>query len=60
MADRERRDPVWRATGDVGERAARTARRLWPITAIAPLVLALPTYHVRHQMLTAFGDIRGA
>ena len=37
-------------------RAARAARRLWPVVAVLGIVLAWPTYHVRHQMLTAFGD----
>lgn len=47
---------AWRGTDALGRRAARTARRLWFATALLPLVLAWPTYHVRHQMLTAFGD----
>ena len=47
---------AWRATGDSAARAARTARRLWPVTAVAPLILAWPTYHERHKMLTTFGD----
>lgn len=47
---------AWRATGDFSRRAGVGARRLWPVTLIAPLVLAWPTYHERHQMLTAFGD----
>jgi cytochrome d ubiquinol oxidase subunit II len=47
---------AWRGTGDLRARGALLARRLWPVTLLAPLVLAWPTYHVRHQMLTAFGD----
>lgn len=47
---------AWRATGEFATRAARAARRLWWVALIAPLVLAWPTYHVRHQMLTTFGD----
>jgi cytochrome bd ubiquinol oxidase subunit II len=47
---------AWRATGDFAARAARAARRLWPAVAVLAVVLAWPTYHVRHQMLTAFGD----
>lgn len=47
---------AWRATGELRARAALLARRLWPVTLLAPLVLAWPTYTVRHQMLTAFGD----
>jgi cytochrome d ubiquinol oxidase subunit II len=47
---------AWRATDQLQERAALTARRLWPVTLILPPLLAWPTYHVRHQMLTAFGD----
>jgi len=47
---------AWRADGDFQARAARTARRLWPLIAVLGLVLAWPTYHVRHQMLNAFGD----
>jgi cytochrome d ubiquinol oxidase subunit II len=47
---------AWRADGDFAARAARAARRLWPVVAVLGIVLAWPTYHVRHQMLTAFGD----
>jgi cytochrome d ubiquinol oxidase subunit II len=47
---------AWRLGGDFGRRAARTARRLWLAEVLLVMVLAWPTYHVRHQMLTAFGD----
>ncbi|MGZ4264595.1 MAG: cytochrome d ubiquinol oxidase subunit II, partial [Solirubrobacteraceae bacterium] len=47
---------AWRATGAFAARAARTARRLWAVEAFGVVALAWPTYHVRHQMLTAFGD----
>ncbi|MBV8710615.1 MAG: cytochrome d ubiquinol oxidase subunit II, partial [Solirubrobacterales bacterium] len=47
---------AWRTTGDLRARAALLARRLWPVTLLGPLVLAWPTYHERHQMLTTFGD----
>lgn len=47
---------AWRATGAFAARAARTARRLWAVEAVGVVALAWPTYHVRHQMLTAFGD----
>lgn len=47
---------AWRGTGDLRARAVRYARRLWPVTLLGPLVLAWPTYHERHQMLTTFGD----
>ncbi|MBV9367198.1 MAG: cytochrome d ubiquinol oxidase subunit II [Solirubrobacterales bacterium] len=47
---------AWRTAGDLRARAALLARRLWPVTLLGPLVLAWPTYHERHQMLTTFGD----
>jgi cytochrome bd ubiquinol oxidase subunit II len=47
---------AWRATGEFQARAARTARRLWVAEAVLVVVLAWPTYHVRHSMLTTFGD----
>jgi cytochrome d ubiquinol oxidase subunit II len=47
---------AWRATDDLQARAARTARLLWFAEVALPLVLAWPTYHVRHEMLTTFGD----
>lgn len=47
---------AWRASGQFAARAATTARRLWPATVILAFALAWPTYHVRHQMLTTFGD----
>jgi cytochrome bd ubiquinol oxidase subunit II len=47
---------AWRATDDLQQRAATAARRLWPVTLIVPPLLAWPTYHVRHKMLTTFGD----
>jgi cytochrome bd ubiquinol oxidase subunit II len=47
---------AWRGTGAMVGRAARTARRLWFAEAVLVVVLAWPTYHVRHTMLTTFGD----
>ncbi len=47
---------AWRATDELQRRAATVARRLWPVVLILPPILAWPTYHVRHQMLTTFGD----
>jgi cytochrome d ubiquinol oxidase subunit II len=47
---------AWRASGEFRARAATVARRLLPVEAILVLVLAWPTYHVRHSMLTTFGD----
>jgi cytochrome d ubiquinol oxidase subunit II len=47
---------AWRATDRLQERTATTARRLWPVTLVVPPLLGWPTYHVRHQMLTTFGD----
>jgi cytochrome d ubiquinol oxidase subunit II len=47
---------AWRATGDLQARAGLTARRLWFVELVLGVVLAWPTYHVRHSMLTTFGD----
>jgi cytochrome d ubiquinol oxidase subunit II len=47
---------AWRATDALQSRAAAVARRLWAVTLVLPPILAWPTYHVRHQMLTTFGD----
>jgi cytochrome d ubiquinol oxidase subunit II len=47
---------AWRGTGELRARAAAAARRLWLAEVVLAVVLAWPTYHVRHQMLTAFGD----
>src|SRR3954452_4764599 len=47
---------AWRGGGALSARAARTARRLWPVQALGVVLLAWPTYHVRHSMLTTFGD----
>jgi cytochrome d ubiquinol oxidase subunit II len=47
---------AWRADGEFGSRAARTARRLLLVEVVGVVVLAWPTYHVRHSMITAFGD----
>lgn len=47
---------AWRASGDFEDRAARLARRMWWVLLIGPAALAWPTYHVRHAMLTTFGD----
>jgi cytochrome bd ubiquinol oxidase subunit II len=47
---------AWRADGDFRARAVRAGARLWPVVAVGGLVLAWPTYHERHRMLTAFGD----
>jgi cytochrome bd ubiquinol oxidase subunit II len=47
---------AWRASGEFAARAARAARRLWPLTLLAPVTLAWPTYHERHHMIDVFGD----
>lgn len=47
---------AWRAADAFAARAAAAARRLLPVTVLLVLALAWPTYHVRHHMLTAFGD----
>jgi cytochrome d ubiquinol oxidase subunit II len=47
---------AWRAGGDFGARAAALARRLLVLEVVLALVLAWPTYHVRHSMITTFGD----
>jgi cytochrome d ubiquinol oxidase subunit II len=45
-----------RATGALAQRARRYARRLWSGELVLVAGLAAPTYGVRSQMLTAFGD----
>jgi cytochrome d ubiquinol oxidase subunit II len=45
-----------RVAGALGERAARLARRLWWGELVLAAALAWPTYHVRNQMITTFGD----
>jgi cytochrome bd ubiquinol oxidase subunit II len=47
---------AWRASGDLAARAATTARRLLIAEVVLVVALAWPTYHVRHSMLTTFGD----
>jgi cytochrome d ubiquinol oxidase subunit II len=47
---------AWRGTGELRRRAAAMARRLAPVTVVLAAALAWPTYHVRHQMITSFGD----
>jgi cytochrome d ubiquinol oxidase subunit II len=44
-----------RASGELGERARKLARRLVPAQVIAGLAMVGPTYAVRHHMLTVFG-----
>jgi cytochrome bd ubiquinol oxidase subunit II len=46
---------AWRASGEFAARAATAARRLLVLEVLG-IVLAWPTYHVRHSMLTTFGD----
>jgi cytochrome bd ubiquinol oxidase subunit II len=43
-------------TGDPARRARAWARRLWWGELVLVLGLTWPTYHVRHAMVTAFGD----
>jgi cytochrome d ubiquinol oxidase subunit II len=45
-----------RLASPLGERAGRLARRLWSVELVLAAALAWPTYHVRHQMITTFGD----
>jgi cytochrome d ubiquinol oxidase subunit II len=45
-----------RASGALAQRARRYARRLWWGELVLVAGLAAPTYNVRPQMLTAFGD----
>jgi cytochrome d ubiquinol oxidase subunit II len=45
-----------RAVGPLAERARTAARRLWWAELLLVLALAYPTYHVRHAMVTSFGD----
>jgi cytochrome bd ubiquinol oxidase subunit II len=47
---------AWRATGEHQARAAAAARRLLVVEVVLAVVLIWPTYHVRHSMVTAFGD----
>jgi cytochrome d ubiquinol oxidase subunit II len=47
---------AFRATGPLAERARRVARRLWWAELVLVAGLPAPTYAVRPQMLTAFGD----
>ncbi|HKR98672.1 MAG TPA: cytochrome d ubiquinol oxidase subunit II [Candidatus Dormibacteraeota bacterium] len=46
----------WRATAPLGERARRVARRLWWAELLLVAALAYPTYDVRNEMFTNFGD----
>ncbi|MEN3283188.1 MAG: cytochrome bd ubiquinol oxidase subunit [Solirubrobacteraceae bacterium] len=45
-----------RADDEISSRAAPWARRLWWGELVLTVALAWPTYHVRHAMLTSFGD----
>jgi cytochrome d ubiquinol oxidase subunit II len=45
-----------RASGIVAVRARRAARQLWWAELVLVVALAYPTYSVRHEMLTSFGD----
>jgi cytochrome bd ubiquinol oxidase subunit II len=45
-----------RASIPLAERARRTARRLWWAELLLALALAYPTYSVRDEMFTNFGD----
>jgi cytochrome bd ubiquinol oxidase subunit II len=45
-----------RATGDLRERARRTARRLWWVEVLLFVAMVGPTYSVRDEMLTNLGD----
>jgi cytochrome d ubiquinol oxidase subunit II len=45
-----------RATGPLAGRARLAARRLWWAELLLVVALAYPTYHVRHTMVTNFGD----
>ena len=47
---------AWRGRGALQARAAALARRILVVDAVPALVLAWPTDHVRHAMLTNFGD----
>ena len=47
---------VTQASGEVATRAQRWSRRLWWGELVLVVGLAWPTYHVRHAMLTSFGD----
>jgi cytochrome d ubiquinol oxidase subunit II len=47
---------AWRGTAQVHARAARIARRVLVLEAVLVVALAWPTYHVRHSMVTTFGD----
>jgi cytochrome bd ubiquinol oxidase subunit II len=47
---------AWRGTGALQARAARIARRVLVVDVVLALALGWPTYHVRHEMLTTFGD----
>src|SRR5215212_150430 len=47
---------AWRTAGALRERAARYARRLWLLEAVLFVALIGPTYAVRDEMLTVFGD----
>jgi cytochrome d ubiquinol oxidase subunit II len=47
---------AWRATGPLANRARRWARGLWWGELVLVLGCAWPTYHVRGEMITHFGD----
>jgi cytochrome d ubiquinol oxidase subunit II len=45
-----------RAGGELGARARVWAQRLVPAQVVALVILIIPTYSVRHNMLNVFGD----
>src|SRR4051794_3717270 len=47
---------AWRGGGDLARRAAITSRRLLPVEILLAVGLAWPTYHVRDEMITVFGE----
>src|SRR6059058_4433712 len=47
---------AWRGKGALQARAAALARRILVADAVLLIALGGPTYHVRHTMLTTFGD----
>jgi cytochrome d ubiquinol oxidase subunit II len=47
---------AYRADGELRERAALTARRLWPLEALLFLALIAPTWSVREDMLRNLWD----
>jgi cytochrome d ubiquinol oxidase subunit II len=45
-----------RTGGELGARARLWSQRLVPAQVVALVILIIPTYHVRHNMLNVFGD----